>query len=107
VRDAFNEHQRRRGPTGERLLGPDAVAAAVKRFEALGYDVRTRSTPWRLGAADAGLLAEWFQGWVGAALEQRPELAVDLGDYLPSRRTALAQGRLRVTVGHTDLLALR
>ena len=58
-------------PSGGRLLGPDAVAVAVEEFGRLGAEVLVRPSPWRLGAAEADLAAEWFTGWVGAACEQQ------------------------------------
>ena len=90
---AFNDHQRRNG-----RVGPNAVAAAV---DAVGGIVRP--SPWRLGADDAGLIAEWLDGWVAAALEQEPALA---GDYRARRLQQLTAGELAVTVDHADLLVL-
>ena len=49
VAAAFDAHQRRE-VDGRRLLGPDAVAAAVEQFGRLGADVHVRPSPWRLGA---------------------------------------------------------
>ena len=101
---AFDDHQRR--TTGGRtLLGPDAAAHAVACFHRLGAQVRTRPSRWRLGAGSEALTAEWLRGWVEAACEQRPELAQEGRAYLDRRDAALAQGRLRVTVHHLDLLA--
>ncbi len=98
---AFNAHQRRTG-----LLGPDAADAAANAFTRRGATVHTLASPWRLGPDDAGLLAEWLRGWVGAAVEQRPELRERAGRYLDERLAACAAGELRVVVHHTDLLAL-
>lgn len=103
--DAFNAHQRRVTPSG-RLLGPDAVGAAVAAFTARGHHVEVRPSPWLLGPADSDLVTEWFRGWVGAATEQRPELASDVTPYAERRLAELAAGQLSVTVGHDDLLAL-
>ncbi|MDQ1586111.1 MAG: hypothetical protein QOJ90_2129 [Actinomycetota bacterium] len=105
VMDAFNDHQRR-ATGGPRLLGPDAVDAAVAAFTRLGSDVVVRPSPWRLGAADAALTAEWFTGWVTAAVEQRPELAGALAGYGQRRLADAAAGRLKVVVQHQDLLIL-
>ncbi len=69
VAAAFDAHQRR-VTAGGRLLGPDAVEAAVEGFGRLGRDVLVRPSPWRLGCFQADLVAEWFAGWVGAACEQ-------------------------------------
>jgi hypothetical protein len=105
VMDAFNDHQRR-ATGGPRLLGPDAVGAAVAAFTRLESVVVVRPSPWRLGAAEAALTAEWFTGWIGAALEQRPELASALAGYAQRRLADAAAGRLNVTVHHHDLLIL-
>jgi SAM-dependent methyltransferase len=104
VADAFNAHQRRT-TGGRRLLGPDAVGAAVDAFTRLDFDVLVRPSPWRLGAADAALAAEWFTGWVGAACEQRSELIAAAAPYARRRLTEATAGRLGVTVHHDDLLA--
>ena len=96
---AFDDHQRRGG-----RLGPDAVAAAVG---ALGEaEVFVRPSPWRLGADDAELAAEWLCGWVAAACEQQPALAAEAGAYEERRLAQAAAGELHVTVDHADLLVL-
>lgn len=102
---AFDAHQRRL-TAGGRLLGPDAVAAAAEGFRRSGADVLVRPSPWRLGSADAGLAAEWFAGWVGAACEQEPALVGDAAAYTHRRLAEAHAGRLGVTVGHADLLVL-
>jgi hypothetical protein len=103
VAAAFDAHQRRltlRGP----LLGPDAVEAAVEGFRRLGAEVIVRPSPWRLGAAETALAAEWLTGWVGAACEQDPALAAEADLYRRRRLREAEAGRLAVTVGHADLL---
>jgi SAM-dependent methyltransferase len=105
VAAAFDAHQRRMTDRG-RLLGPDAVAAAVEELCLAGRELVARRSAWRLGPADAGLAAAWFHGWIGAACEQAPELAEEAGSYARGRLAAAQAGRLAVTVGHTDLLAL-
>ena len=103
VADAFNAHQRRITDRG-RLLGPDGVDAAVRALRDAGYQVLTRASDWRLGAAETELTAAWFTGWLAAAGEQRPELAPELREYRRQRLADAAAGRLRVVVGHRDLL---
>ncbi|WP_308249924.1 class I SAM-dependent methyltransferase [Sphaerisporangium fuscum] len=105
IEEAFNAHQRR-VTGGRRLLGPDAVAAATAAFERHGAVVTTAPSPWRLGSAHAELTAEWLRGWVGAAVEQRPELAGRAHDHLRRRLEACRSGALGVVVHHEDLLAL-
>lgn len=101
ITEAFNAHQRRGG-----LLGPDAVTAACEAFAERGATVHVQPSPWRLGPDEAELTAQWLRGWVGAAVEERPELAAPAEKYLAARLAACAAGELRVTVHHSDLLAL-
>ncbi len=75
-------------------------------FDRLGATVLTRPSPWRLGARQAELAEEWLRGWLAAACDERPELAEHAAGYLHRRLDALAAGRLQVTVGHLDVLAL-
>lgn len=98
---AFNDHQRRDG-----LLGPDAVTAAAEAFSEHGATVRLHPSPWRLGPDQAALTEQWLRGWVGAAVEERPELRAEADVYLTKRLAESAAGELHVTVHHVDLLAL-
>ncbi len=102
---AFNDHQRRTSD-GRRLLGPDAVDVTVAAFQRFGVAVHRRPSPWRLGPEQAALTARWLRDWVAAAVEQRPELASRADAYLRRRLDDCASGRLRVVIGHADLLAL-
>ncbi|RKN30531.1 class I SAM-dependent methyltransferase [Micromonospora musae] len=104
IAEAFNDHQRR-SVGGRRLLGPDAVDAAVEAFTRHGVPVVTRPSPWRLGPDQAELTAEWFRGWLAAAGEQRPALARRAAGYARRRLAEAAAGRLTVLVEHEDLLA--
>ncbi|MFE9492713.1 class I SAM-dependent methyltransferase [Streptomyces collinus] len=99
--EAFNAHQRRTG-----LLGPEAVTVACEAFAERGMTVRLRPSPWRLGPEHAALTAQWLRGWVGAAVEQRPELRERAERYLGERLAACEAGELEAVVQHTDLLAL-
>jgi hypothetical protein len=105
VAAAFDAHQRRM-TVGGRLLGPDAPDAAAAAFGRRGAEVLVRPSPWRLGAAEAELAAEWFDGWLGAACEQDAHLVAETAAYARSRRAAARAGALAVTVHHADLLVL-
>jgi hypothetical protein len=105
VAEAFNAHQRRL-LGGGRLLGPDAVGAAVEGFSSRGLDVVVRPSPWRLGSEQVALVTEWFAGWVAAACEQCPELGSEAAAYTRRQLEEAAAGRLSVTVHHEDLLVL-
>jgi trans-aconitate methyltransferase len=98
---AFNAHQRR-----GRLLGPDAVEAAVEGFRSSGAEVVVRPTPWRLGSAETGLIVEWLTGWVAAACEQEPGLIAEADLYRRRRLREAQAGELAVSVDHADLLVL-
>jgi hypothetical protein len=102
---AFDAHQRR-CVDGRRLLGPDAGPAAVEAFARRGGAVQTRPSPWDLGADRAELAEEWLRGWIGAACAHEPDLERAAGGYLRRRLDAGAAGRLRIRVGHVDVLAL-
>ena len=102
---AFNAHQRRR-TDDRRLLGPDAVAVAVDAFARRGAVVESRPSPWRLGAVRAELAQEWLRAWIAAACAQQPGLERGAGAYLGRRLDACRAGKLRLVVGHVDVLAL-
>jgi hypothetical protein len=105
VAAAFDAHQRRTTERGH-LLGPDAVAVTIEEFGRLAAEVLVRPSPWRLGASEADLAAEWFAGWVGAACEQQPDLAAETDGYTHRRLAEARAGELAVTVEHADLLVL-
>jgi hypothetical protein len=99
--EAFNAHQRRGG-----LLGPDAATVACEVFGERGATVKVNPSPWRLGPAESALTAQWLRGWVGAAVDQRPELRERADRYLQERLAACEAGELHVVVHHSDVLAL-
>lgn len=101
---AFNAHQERT-VDGRRLVGRSGAALAHERFRAIGWNVRTETTRWRLGADEPRLLGEWFDGWWGAALEQRPELAAEVAGFRAARAAQARRGALSAVIAHTDLLA--
>ncbi|WDF42763.1 class I SAM-dependent methyltransferase [Streptomyces sp. T12] len=101
IAEAFNTHQRRSG-----MLGPDAITAAAEAFSEHGATVQVHPSPWRLGPGESALTAQWLRGWVGAAVEQRPELRERADRYLQDRLAACEAGELHVVVHHSDLLAL-
>jgi len=105
VAAAFNAHQRR-GTDRGRLLGPDAPAAAAEVFARLGAEVLERPSPWRIGAPNSELVAQWFADWVGAACEQEPALGAEMDAYTRRRLAEVTAGQLAVIVDHADLLVL-
>ncbi|MCR6484113.1 methyltransferase domain-containing protein [Amycolatopsis sp. OK19-0408] len=102
---AFNAHQRRLAG-GRRLLGPTAVDVAATAFGRLGATVLRAESAWRLGPDQAELQRQWLEGWVGAAVEQLPELRPAADVYLQRRFEMAAAGELHAVVHHGDLLVL-
>ena len=102
---AFNAHQRRI-TGGRRLLGPNAVDVAATAFGRLGATVLRAESAWRLGPDQAELQRQWLEGWVGAAVEQLPELRPVADVYLQRRLEMAEAGELRAVIGHGDLLVL-
>jgi SAM-dependent methyltransferase len=99
----FVAHQRTKKGFGP-ALGPDAAAYLAERLAAAGCAVTLEAADWRLGPADEALLQATLAGIVAAAREiaQDPRLE----HWATLRRQQLADGELRLTVGHVDLLAL-
>ncbi|MFJ9319460.1 class I SAM-dependent methyltransferase [Streptomyces globisporus] len=81
-------------PDGWALAGGSALVGTRTDADALPAHV-TRE-----------LTEEWLRGWVGAAREQKPDLAPRAEAYLRRRLEACRAGELSVTVHHDDLLAL-
>jgi hypothetical protein len=105
VAAAFDADQRRETSAG-RLLGPDAFTAAVDAFARAGHEVVERPSRWHLGVDRRALAAAWFTGWLDAACARRPALRPAAAAYRRRRLAEAADGALRVTVHHRDLLAL-
>ena len=101
---AFNDHQRRT-VDGRRLLGPDAAATVVDLFRAAGWSVRTADSPWRLDSTEPALVYEWLEGWLAAAVEERPALHEWADEYQQTRLAQLDAGQLSVVVQHRDVFA--
>ena len=95
---AFNAHQRRDKGFGP-AAGPTAPAVLAECFSRAGYEVREGQSPWRLGAADGGLMAALVTGVLDAVRESG-ELAESVIEEWSAR------GHRTAVVGHIDTLAL-
>lgn len=105
VRDAVNRHQHRDKGLGA-ALGPAAGRVAGELFRAAGYHTRFVHTPWRLTAADAAVVEPLMDGWSAAAVACVPSADRRIGAWVSRRRRDIDEGRVVLTVGHVDLLAL-
>jgi len=104
VAEAFNAHQRR-SVQGRALLGRYGAPIVQGLFQLAGWNVRTALTTWQLSGAEPQLLNEWFDGWLGAAEEQSPELTARIAGYRELRTSQAGRGELSAVVYHRDLLA--
>jgi len=103
-RRAFNAHQLRI-TDGRRLLGRYGALVARGLFTEAGWHVRSSVTTWRLNDAEPRLLREWLDGWIGAAVEQSPELQDEAVRYREWRVAQQGRGELSAIIRHVDLLA--
>jgi len=105
VEEAVNSHQRRDKGTGP-ALGPDAAAAAYRLFRQAGFRTWFVPSPWRLGPGDRELATTLLEGWVEAAVEERPTALEAFREWRGRRLDTLAGEAFSLHVGHLDLLAL-
>ncbi|MHA7155877.1 hypothetical protein [Arthrobacter sp. TMN-50] len=101
LNDTFNTHQNRGGRAGPR--GVDLTAGFLAEA---GFTVSTVETPWHLTADHGQLIERFLNDRAAAILEEDPDLADDVGQWLSRRSAQAAEGSLRLTIGHRDLLAL-
>ncbi|MBX2854075.1 MAG: class I SAM-dependent methyltransferase [Rhodobacteraceae bacterium] len=93
---AFKAHQRRDKGFGP-SLGPEAGDYLVDRLRAAGRDVRTASSPWRLGRPESGALMDELASGIARVAE---ELDVDATAWRNAPRASCE-------IGHIDVLATR
>jgi hypothetical protein len=101
---AFNAHQLRVAD-GRQQLGRYGAPLAQGLFAAAGWRAQPRTTTWHLDERQPRLLAEWFTGWVDAAVEHDPSLRATAAGYRHRRQSQIDNGELTAHVSHLDLLA--
>lgn len=99
---AFARHQRRFKGLG-RALGGQAPFALAQFAARAGYRVASAPSDWKLPSGK--LLEATLDGIAAAACEADPSL--DLREWRHARARQLLAGKLMLTVGHRDLLAVR
>lgn len=111
-----NGHQRRDKGLGP-ALGPSAPRVLGHLARALGYQVISAASDWRLGPVQVRVQEALIDGWAQAAREQTEETS-GLGiagkasresvieDWRQARLGYLSSGRSELHVGHQDLLLL-
>jgi len=101
---AVNAHQRTDKGFGP-ALGPSAAAAAISRFEALGYSVVQGNSDWVIGIADQQIQFELLAGWAAAASEIEALPRRDIDNWLARRKDVVSARTSTMRVGHVDFLA--
>jgi hypothetical protein len=101
---AVNDHQRTDKGFGP-ALGQSATAAAIARFETLGYSVMQGISDWVIGTPDRDIQIELLKGWAAAATEMQSLPSREIDDWLSRRGEAVDQGVSTMRVGHVDFLA--
>ena len=105
VLHAVNRHQRGDKGFGP-ALGPAAGRAAEAAFCAEQYRTVLAPSPWVLDGSDAELVRALVDGWAAVAVELRAGDESSVRAWAARRCEGVATGRVRLTVGHWDLLAL-
>ena len=95
---AFHRHQRTDKGFGP-AAGPTAQSVLSDQLRMAGFGVQEGDSPWRLGPADAALMAELTRGFAQAVSETGSVDERDIEKWL-------GWSRMTVEVGHTDTLAV-
>ncbi|MGH7032247.1 MAG: hypothetical protein ACREFL_00785 [Stellaceae bacterium] len=105
VSAGFSDHQ-----SGDKGFGPAlggaAPAALARALSARGFDIAQAASDWRLGVREAILLAELIAGEAEAAAAARPLDKGMIEDWETGRRRLLENAKLKLAIGHRDVLAL-
>jgi len=104
ITSAVNSHQRT-DKGFEPALGPSAAAAAISRFEALGYSVVHGNSDWVIGVADQAIQFELLAGWATAASEIETLPRRDIDNWLARRKDGVGARASTMRVGHVDFFA--
>jgi Methyltransferase domain len=104
VTAAVNAHQRTDKGFGP-ALGPTGAAAAISRFESLGYSVLQGTSDWMIGTADQEMQIELLNGWAAAAHEIESMPGGEIDGWLIRRKAAVDRSASTMRVGHVDFLA--
>ena len=104
VTAAVNAHQRTDKGFGP-ALGPSGAAAAISRFESLGYSVLQGTSDWMIGTADQEMQIELLNGWAAAAHEIESMPGGEIDGWLIRRKAAVDRSASTMRVGHVDFLA--
>jgi SAM-dependent methyltransferase len=89
-----------------RAMGADAPATLARLFAARGFRVATAPSDWIIPQIAGPMLEAMVHGHAAAAANALPAAATRIAAWEQARLALLARGRLALTIGHRDLLAL-
>lgn len=87
-------------------LGPLAARRAVETLAAHRFTVAEADTPWRMAPEDRDIQRALADGFARAAAKSEPASAARIGAWEKARTETVAAGTSRLSVGHTDILAI-
>jgi trans-aconitate methyltransferase len=107
IQAAFRAHQLTDRGFGA-SPGPKAAAVLAMKLSVAGHKVQLARADWQVGPGDIQMLTEMISGTATAAAEAAEGITTveRVGAWRSHRMAAAAEGELRLTVGHLDLLAL-
>ncbi len=89
-----------------RAMGAAAPAMLVRLLAARGFRVATAPSDWIIPPIAGPMLEAMVRGHAAAATNALPVAAARIAAWEQARLAAVARGRLGLTIGHRDLLAL-
>jgi len=108
--DAMVQRLFRRDQARDKGFGPALGEAAPWRLASdlrgHGYRVHLRRSDWRIGPEDRAMLERMVDGFAAAAVSGSLENQETIAGWSVRRRAQAGAGRLRLSVGHRDCLAL-
>jgi hypothetical protein len=99
-----NRHQHTNNGFGP-ALGLDAIDAAARCFEAVGYRVQRARSDWTLPPESHELQRQLIDGWAQAAADIAPGREAVIDAWRNRRLAHIAAGASRIVVGHEDMAA--
>lgn len=105
LRTLLNRHQETDKGFGP-ALGPKAAATAAALFTSLDYRIFRAAADWQIGGGDRAIQSVLINDWSTAARETAPSDVSRIDAWRRRRLGLVERGVSRLTVGHTDLLAL-
>jgi SAM-dependent methyltransferase len=89
-----------------RAMGTAAPVTLARLLTARGFTVATASSDWIIPPIARPMLEAMVRGHAAAAANALPAAAARIAGWEQARLATLARGRLALTIGHRDLLAL-